>query len=68
MANIGRQRWLGTAILIAMLYAVVGITSSALAGAAASNRMVEVWRWAAFVVSGAAFAAHIAYEHVRRAG
>ena len=32
---------------------------------AASNQMREMWRFAAFVVSGVAFAAHIAYEHFR---
>ena len=60
-----RQRWLVTAILVGAIYAAVGVTFGALAGAAESTRMLLVWRYSAFVVSGLAFAAHIAYEHFR---
>ncbi len=61
----GRERWLGAMILVAAIYALVGILSGALAREAASSQMRVTWRFAAFVVSGIAFAAHIAYEHFR---
>lgn len=61
----GRQRWLSTVILVGVLYLVVGITSAALAGAAASDQMRSFWRLSAFVISGVVFAAHIAHEHFR---
>jgi hypothetical protein len=60
-----RQRWLNTAILVGALYLAVGVTSAALAGAAASGRMLLFWRWSAFAISAVVFAAHIAHEHVR---
>ena len=63
MDDSGRQRWLGKAILVAVLYLAVGIASSALAGAAASTQMRFFWRLSAFVISGVVFAAHIACEH-----
>ena len=58
-------RWLGTAILVGVLYLAVGIAAAALAGAAASNQMRSFWRGSAFVISAVVFAAHIAYEHFR---
>ncbi len=61
----GSQRWLRNAILVGALYLAVGAASIALAGAAASNQMRSFWRLSAFVISGAVFAAHIAYEHFR---
>ena len=60
-----RQRWLSTAILVGLVYLVVGITSATLAGAAASNQMRFIWRLSAFIISAVVFAAHIAYEHFR---
>ena len=65
MDNSGRQRWLRTVILVGVLYLAVGIASSALAGAAASDQMRSFWRLSAFVLSAVVFAAHIAYEHFR---
>ena len=44
-------------VLVGVIYAAVGIVSSALPGA--------VWRLSAWVVSGVVFAAHIAHEHFR---
>ena len=52
-------------ILVAAIYAVVGILSGAFAREATSNQGRVAWRLAAFVVSGIAFASHIAYEHFR---
>ncbi len=60
-----RPRWFQTAILVAVVYLVAGIAFGALAGAAASHQMRVTWRLAAWVVSAAAFAAHIWYEQVR---
>ena len=65
MNHADRPRWLGTAVLVGVIYAAVGVTSAALAGAAESSRALFIWRWSAFVISGLAFAAHIAYEHFR---
>ena len=65
MDDSSRQRRLSTVILIGALYLAVGIASSALAGAAASNQMQFFWRLSAFVISAVVFAAHIAYEHFR---
>ena len=59
------RRWLSTAIVAGVLYLVVGISASALAGAAASTQMRSFWRLSAFVISAVVFAAHLAYEHFR---
>jgi hypothetical protein len=45
------------------VYLVAGVTFAALA--AASDQMRATWRLAAWVISAAAFAAHIGYEQVR---
>lgn len=58
-------RWLLIAILVGVLYFVIGIASIALAGAAASIPMRSFWRLFAFVISGVVFAAHVTYEHFR---
>jgi hypothetical protein len=65
MDDSGHQRWLITVILVGMLYLAVGITSAALAGAAASDQVRFFWRLSAFIISALVFAAHIAYEHFR---
>ncbi len=65
MDDSGRQRWLSTVVLVGVVYLVVGITSAALAAAAASDKMRFLWRLAAFIISALVFAAHIAYEHFR---
>src|SRR5229473_7863620 len=65
MDNSDRQRWLSAAILAGVLYSAVGLASSALAAAAASEQMQFFWRLSAFVISGVVFAADIAYEHFR---
>jgi hypothetical protein len=51
-------------LLVAALYLSVGILAAELAREAASHEMVLVWRWAAWVVSGFAFGAHVIYEQV----
>jgi hypothetical protein len=57
--------WFRTALLFAIVYPVVGITFSFPAKSTASNEIRVAWRLAAWLVSAAAFAAHIAYEHFR---
>lgn len=52
------------ATFFAIVYPVVGITFAALDHPAAPNGM-RVWRLAAWLVSAAAFAAHLGYEHFR---
>ena len=55
----------GTVILLGVVYLVVGLIFGALAGSAASHQTVVVWRLAAWVISAAAFGAHIWHEHFR---
>ncbi len=64
----GQLRWVRTVLLVGILYALAGIVFGALAGSAASNQERVAWRLAAWVISAAAFAAHISYEHVRLRG
>jgi hypothetical protein len=54
-----RQSWVRAALLVGFAYFFVGRLF------AAPSSQVRMWRLAAWVVSGAAFAAHIAYEHFR---
>ena len=51
------QPWIRAALLLGALYLVVGRLF------AAPATYVQEWRLAAWMVSGVAFAAHIAYEH-----
>jgi len=54
-----RQSWVRAALLLGVAYLLIGR-----AFAAPANH-VRLWRLAAWVVSGTAFAAHIGYEHFR---
>lgn len=56
------DRWLGPALLAGSAYAAVGVVFGVLAGAAGSHQMTIFWRWAAWAVSAALYAAHIGYE------
>ena len=60
-----RRRWLRPAMLAGATYLVAGIAFGALAGGAPSHQLRVAWRLAAWLVSAAAFAAHIGYEHSR---
>jgi uncharacterized membrane protein YbhN (UPF0104 family) len=55
----GRYSWFGTAIVIGVLYCVIGIVF------ALPSNQVRMWRLAAWVASAALYAAHIAYERFR---
>jgi len=59
------QRWLPMALLVAVVYPVVGVAFAALANPSVSHQMRVPWRLAAWLVSAAAFAAHFGYEHFR---
>jgi len=48
---------------MATVYPVVGITFAALANPSASGEMRVAWRLAAWLVSAAAFVAHLGYEY-----
>ena len=50
-------------MLFAIVYPVVGITFAWPANSTTSNEIRVAWRLAAWLVSAAAFAAHVAYEH-----
>ena len=65
MNDFANQRWLGAAIIAGVLYLIIAMGSSALAGAAATSQTQFGWRLSAFVISGLVLAAHIAYEHFR---
>ena len=54
-----RHSWFGPAILIGVLYSVIGVTF------ALPSNQGRVWRLAAWVVSAAVYAAHIGYEQFR---
>ena len=55
----GRQTWVRAALLVGVVYFLIGRVF------ALPSDNVGGWRLAAWVVSGAVFAAHIAYEHFR---
>src|SRR5689334_20339278 len=63
-ARMSNQRWLH-ALFFGLAYFVVGMVSSALSGAAASQQASTFWRLAAWVASAVIYATHIAYEHFR---
>ena len=60
-----RKSWISAAILVGVVYFGVGFVFAALANPAVSLEARFTWRLAAWVVSGAAYAAHIGYEHFR---
>ncbi len=60
-----RKSWVPSAILIGLVYFVVGIVFAALANSSVSDVMRLRWRRAAWVVSAVVYAAHIGSEHFR---
>ncbi|MEO5616951.1 MAG: hypothetical protein ABIS67_04200 [Candidatus Eisenbacteria bacterium] len=54
-----RQAWVRAALLLAVVYLLVGRVFALPAD------HVHAWRLAAWMVSGVAYAAHVAYEHFR---
>jgi len=59
-----RKRWLRTAILVGVLYFVIGFVFSAL-DRSAPDQLRFMWRLGAWVASAVMYAAHISYEHFR---
>jgi hypothetical protein len=59
MDGTGRQTWIRAALLVGIVYFLIGKLF-----ALPSDHLPE-WRLAAWVVSGAVFAAHICLEHFR---
>ena len=59
MDTFGRQTWVRAALLVGVVYFLIGRVF------ALPSDHVREWRLAAWVVSGAVYAAHIAYEHFR---
>jgi hypothetical protein len=59
-----RRRWIRPMLIVAILYAVVGVATAALAKPA-SPEMRSIWRGTAWLLSLAAFAGHVAYEQLR---
>ena len=59
MNDTPRTKWIGAAVLLGALYAVVGILF------ALPTSHVKIWRLAAWAVSMLAFLAHAAYERRR---
>lgn len=53
------------AILVSIVYPVVGVAFAEFASLSASNEMRIFWRLAAWLASAGAFAAHLAYEHLQ---
>jgi hypothetical protein len=54
-----RQSWVGATLLVGIAYLLIG------RGFALPADHVRAWRLAAWLVSGAMYAAHIGYEHFR---
>jgi hypothetical protein len=57
-----QAHWLAPTLLAGLTYATVGVVFGFLAGATASHAMNLFWRWGAWAVSGAVYAAHVGYE------
>ena len=54
-----RKEWIRTALLVGVVYFLIGKIFTLLTG------HVHAWRLAAWLVSGIAYAMHIGYEHFR---
>ena len=57
MDNQPRRKWIRAALLVGAVYLAIGRVS------ASQSDNVRAWRLAAWLLSGAIFAAHIWYEH-----
>ena|SRR5437762_1751998 len=65
MDSSDRAKWIPVTVLVGIIYVVVGVVFAALAARAGSHQGVVTWRLAAWVISGVAFVAQIAYEQTR---
>lgn len=60
-----RNRWIRPVLLVAVIYATVGIVTASLARSAPSPEARTLWRLVAWLLSVLAFAGHLVYEQVR---
>ena len=58
-------RWFPVALLLGVLYFLLGIGFATLASWAATNSTRVIWNRLGFLISAVAFVLHIAYEHFR---
>lgn len=65
METSNRAKWIPITLLVGIIYLVTGVVFAALAAGASSHKGVVTWRLAAWVISGVAFVAQIAYEQWR---
>lgn len=59
------RNWRAAAVLVGAIYCALGIAASTIGAAAVPDRVSLLARWAAFLLSGAAFVAHVAHESLR---
>lgn len=57
-----KYRWFGTALLVGLLYIIVG---TLFPNPSVSDPMQFIWRLAAWIISAVTFVCHILYEHFR---
>jgi hypothetical protein len=65
MDAFSRKRWISVAILLGVLYFVVGVGFGVLANTGVSDQVRFMWRLGAWAASAVVYAAHISYEHFR---
>ncbi len=65
MTEMTNHSWLRVAMLVAIVYPVVGVAFAAFGNASISHEALVAWRLAAWLVSGVAFLVHLWYEHFR---
>ena len=58
------KRWYPGALLVALVYPVIGVTFAALDKLATSGP-IRFWRLAAWLAAAAVFGVHLAFEHLR---
>jgi hypothetical protein len=65
MQSTARGKWTRSALVVAVVYAVIGVVTAALAGAATSPQMRTAWRLAGWLLSLATFLSHLTYERIQ---
>lgn len=65
MDSSDRKKWFRMAVLVGMVYLIIGIVFGEFASRAVSNQMRVTWNRLAFLTSAVAFVVHIGYEHFR---
>ncbi len=65
MESSDRAKWIPVTVFVGIIYLVTGVVFAALAARAGSHQGVVTWRLAAWLISGVAFVAQIAYEQRR---